>query len=377
MHFLVAPLRTADQSQPDGARFLSADDEQSLDRRGTCTVISALVAIARTPRRHASDAVQDVRCLLFAGAMPAEVVTALSELMRVPASLESIEFDGNAFDDEDVRVLALAARESTTLRELTIARNVVGIGALAMLAHAVCCSRSLTTLCITECEPVPELGAALGGALGTNPVLQSLVVSANSLQSHDALHLARGLRGNTHLTLLDLSANDIGGEGIEAICAALCQNTALTSLDIASSTFGAATAAALGDLLLVNTRIRYLDLADTSVLDAGAAHLARGLSVNTTLEAINLVSCAIGIGGCIALADALLVNRGVRLAILAHNQIGFEGMAGIERALRGNDGLRRVVMDRGGTGDDSWMDNLRPVTSDPDDDNWKQPRLPT
>jgi hypothetical protein len=140
---------------------------------------------------------------------------------------------------------------------------------------------------------------------------------------------------------------------------------------------GAATAAALGDLLLVNTRIRYLDLADTSVLDTGAAHLARGLSVNTTLEAINLVSCAIGIGGCIALADALRVNRGVRLANLAHNQIGFEGMAGIERALRGNDGLRRVVMDRGDTGDDSWMDNLRPVTSDPDDDNWKQPRLPT
>ena len=180
----------------------SADDGQSLapPPRGTCTVISALVAIARAPRRHASYAVQDVRCLVFAGAMPAEVVTALSELMRVPAILESIEFDGNDFDDGDIRRLALAARESTTLRELTIAHNDVGFGALTLLAHAVCCSRSLTTLCISECEPVPEMGAALGGALGTDSVLQSLIVSAHSLQSHDTLHIARGLHGNTHDT---------------------------------------------------------------------------------------------------------------------------------------------------------------------------------
>ena len=104
---------------------------------------------------------------------------------------------------EDVRALAAALEENSTLTSLDLSWNEIGDkGATSMAA-----------------------------ALEKNSTLTSLDLSENEIGHIGAASLAAALQKNSTLTSMSLRGNDIGDEGVASLAAALEKNYALEVLD--------------------------------------------------------------------------------------------------------------------------------------------------
>jgi NLR family CARD domain-containing protein 3 len=185
-----------------------------------------------------------------------------------------------------------------------------------------------------------------------------LNLNFNAIGPIGAQDLAKALKSNQSLKILQLSHNRIGTGGAGALAEALKLNNCLEELYIAGNYIGIHGIAHFdgigkniqavdlvgdfkGDLgvlgisnaIKINSTLKVIDLEENSIGNSDVKLLAQSLKDNSTLEFINLSKNLIGSEGGKAIGKALINNKSLRVIKLRQNQIGKESSNYFDRFL--------------------------------------------
>ena len=120
--------------------------------------------------------------------------------------------------------------------------------------------------------------------------LEELDLSENKLGMEESLVLAEMLSFNESLTELNLRECQVPEAGLSKVARGLLHNTSLKELDISGNKLGVQGSVALAEMLSCNKSLTELNLRGCDISEAGLTELARGLLQNTTLQTLVLCS---------------------------------------------------------------------------------------
>lgn len=170
------------------------------------------------------------------------LLESLNDLM-VGCDLTALSLGRCELGEGGARVMLEFLRLNTTLRDLDLSRNDIG-------------------LFISDAE-------ALAGVLRLNTTLRELDLSWNEFRDERAQTLAEALHLNTSLTWLCLCGNDIGDDEAEALATAVRRNFALRSLILDHNRIQDRGGRALAEALCYNTTLTMLSFVDNSLHSDG------------------------------------------------------------------------------------------------------------
>ncbi|KAF9322448.1 hypothetical protein BG006_002390 [Podila minutissima] len=155
--------------------------------------------------------------------------------------------------------------------------------------------------------------------------------------------LAKALKINSTLTILNLDQNSTGDNGAQALSEALKTNSTLTTLELqvlpealkSDSTLttlelwcnkiGYIGALALSAALKTSSTLTTLELWLNLIRDNGAQAMSKALKVNSTLTTLSLESNSVGDNGAQVLSETLKSNSTLTTLGLENNSIGDNG----------------------------------------------------
>ena len=181
--------------------------------------------------------------------------------------------------------MILALADNASLTALDLSRNYLGAAGGIATAKMLATNTTLTFLNLEINELGPKAATAIGNSLVQNSTLRSLYLGArdegcNRLCDEAAIGLAKGLKHNSSLTLLDF----VGGGGDCPICEEY-------------NNIGDKGASAQANAILHNSTLTQLDLGGHEVSDEGALALWRALQLNTFVTSLSLKGNSIKLTG--------------------------------------------------------------------------------
>ncbi len=257
--------------------------------------------------------------------------------LRNNDGITSLQLAKLELGDQDLAILAEAAKTNTQLQSLDLTENQVGLG-ICVFENL----RYLTSLFLSH----NHIDDATATILARNPHLTELDVSYNCI----AVDGVRAFVGNSRLTALNVTINNFGPAGAPILASsghlkklscksnffgnagalAFASNSVLTHLNLRSNHIWPAGAHAF----VLHPTLQHLDLQDNRVGDTGAALLA----ANTKLRYLNLRQNHIGSEG----AEALAKNTTLTSLNLSSNRIKNAGV----QALAANGTLTTLILNR-------------------------------
>eukprot|EP00960_Hanusia_phi_P033800 750648-Hanusia_phi.AAC.4 len=200
----------------------------------------------------------------------------------------------------------------------------------------------------SNARPILEEDVLEGSNLGA---VKSLYLGDSDINPLFSVALAREIRYNSSLKILDLSSNSISDQGASALSAVLIANKTLESLDVASNGISQHGIACLAAGLKHNSSIKSLELSFNGFGDAGVFCLADALRKNSTLEYLGLGFNGILESGASAVSQACLMSRSLTKIELSYNAIGDFGVEILSEMLEGNPALKVLGLVSNGIGD--------------------------
>ncbi len=199
-----------------------------------------------------------------------------------------------------------ALQHNTQVRSLMLGTDAIGDAGAEAVADLASINTQLEVLYLGCNNIGPEGARALGTTLADGATnITGLWLKRNPLGPDGATSIARMLRSNQHLRVLDMVNTDLRTEGVRAIVDALCSdNKNLQSLYLSGNGLDASTAIDLARLLRDAPQIKALYLSVNRLGDAGATCIADALRHNHSLQTLELASNGIGLQGASALLDA-------------------------------------------------------------------------
>ena len=172
----------------------------------------------------------------------------------------------------------------------------------------------------------PEDCQALCMLLSTSQSLTKLKVTGTLQPDSISKYLNDGLNKSICLEHLDIrlkelymNHNPIGDDGAMALAKILKVNQSLTVLDITRCSITEVGVSHLADALCFNSSLDTIVLDQNSVKDQGAIALAQMLNRNKSLKELHLQSCSITQYGISHLTDALETNHSIIIMTLWGN----------------------------------------------------------
>jgi Ran GTPase-activating protein (RanGAP) involved in mRNA processing and transport len=327
-------------------------------------------------------------------------IAALSQAFMASTSLTYLKVSKIQLSIVGIRSLANALKINMGLEMLVLTDCSIGSEGAEALGDMLKRNKSLTILVLSNDEEawngigIGDVGVkALTCALKGNSTLEQLYLGQNNIGIEGATALASALKLNT-LVNLDLSFNSIGDEGVVALADALKCNTTLTELRLENCRIGDSGGAALLHVLKhYNTSLGYLSLDDNTVSDKissaidkvvtanekgfrllhakeeldlsckavedeaahavedeDAAYMATELADNSVVTTLQLTNNKIGDAGSAGIAVALVQNQTLTTLGLGGNRIGDVGSLAVAVALRSNSTLTKLVLSHNNIG---------------------------
>ena len=191
--------------------------------------------------------------------------------------------------------------------------------------------------CLDDTHQIGNTGARiLAKALKNNQTLQVLDLECNEIGSAGAQALAKALENNQMLQVLNLTWNQIGSAGAQALAKALENNQMLQVLNLTWNQIGSAGAQALAKALENNQTLQMLNLTWNQIRSAGSQALAKALKNNQTLQVLSLARNQIDNEGAQALAQVIDINKTIQLLNLSYNNIEILGIRALAQAIGKN-----------------------------------------
>lgn len=257
---------------------------------------------------------------------------------------------------EGIAPLLGAMMRTDRVKRLLLGNNIVGDGGAEAIARFIRERRDspLDGWYIAGNHIGPAGLAHVCDALAHDAKVTSLWLKRNPLKAAGMVPLARLLRTNRAIEVLDLVNCGLLDEGLATLLDALSgpdANKTLKHLYLGTNGITARSGPRLEHFLARDCALESLYLSCNRLGDEGVAHLARGLAQNTSLRRVSVASNRIGPRGAAALSEALahhptlaLFDLGFTKATVAvgelGNFIGDEGARAIARALAQNASLR-------------------------------------
>jgi Ran GTPase-activating protein (RanGAP) involved in mRNA processing and transport len=226
---------------------------------------------------------------------------------------------GNRLTGESLRPLCDVLERDCQVRQLWLKRNPLKLGGAQRVAKMLKVNSYMQVLDLSFCGIMDAGAEVLMEALRDNQALRHIYLDANGLSKTSADQLANLLaEGGALLETLSVGLNRLHDEGAEALAGALTKNTSLKKFCIASCGIGSSGIESVAAALKNNCHLVELDI---GFLKATAA----------TGEVPNRAEDA---GGS-AVAAALKGNTTLRALKLSHNCIGVDGRRALRDALCG------------------------------------------
>ena len=196
---------------------------------------------------------------------------------------------------------------------------------------------NLKELKLSKCSFSDSSTPAIAEYLASDPTLESLDLSFNSLGRHGARILCEGLKANTHLKILRLDHNDFKAAGAKFIAELIkSPNCCLIDLSLFCNYFDVPGIVEIATALKVNRSLEVLDLGMNKIRKRGAGLMCEALQENATLKTLKLKFNLIPDEFCIKLVKSVLESKNSKLAelFLAGNNLEYETLVTIVGLVR-------------------------------------------
>jgi len=243
---------------------------------------------------------------------------ALADALMNMKFIMTLDLAGNRLTDASL-VPLLRQLSMANVRDLSLSKNVIGMGVAKAMKEYLDASDSMKVLRLDNCKINNEVVNLLAQAFYRKNALkddvngvEELSMTNNSIGSAGAECLGELLKSlDCTLKRLDLSHNLIQGEGAKKFGAGLDQNHSLEELILDVNRFGEEGTMAIASALHNNTKLRKLGLEHNNVGTQGAFVLATNLRQNKTLKSLGLVGNPLGEQGGRCLLRSILEGDGI------------------------------------------------------------------
>ncbi|RUS76713.1 hypothetical protein EGW08_015516 [Elysia chlorotica] len=236
----------------------------------------------------------------------------LGNLLEVNKFIEEINIMCNDFGAPGAVAIAHALHTNTGLKVLRLNGNKIGNKGGMAFAQALQINMTLESLDIGDADLTIECLIALATVLRENRTLKALNVNRPLLwtvQEEPTDHFTRMIKVNKGLRELHMQKFTMRDFGACRFAENLIHNHTLTYLNLNCNRITRDGTKELAKVLKLNTGLKVLDLGYNRLEDDGAIYLAEAIGTyNTTLECLNIVYNNIGPKGLCAIADALSLN---------------------------------------------------------------------
>mmetsp|Transcript_14088 Transcript_14088/g.23010 ORF Transcript_14088/g.23010 Transcript_14088/m.23010 type:complete len:526 (+) Transcript_14088:484-2061(+) len=241
-----------------------------------------------------------------------------------------------------LKMLSMALKaKSCCLKDLNLSNNSLGELGGERLGEALAANSSLQKLDLSLTDLGPEGGAAILRNIPSN--LEELILSRNCLGEGCGEAIGDCIQNSNSLRRLVLVGNCLEGK---SIAKALRVNTSLRVLDLEYNNLSPDCYSALGDALQVNTSLLDLNLKFNLVGSEGGLAIARGLAVNKALNTLNMEQNNLGPGVGSELGKALARNSTLTTLLLGGNSFGQGGAVALIQVLKSNHTLKALGLER-------------------------------
>lgn len=197
---------------------------------------------------------------------------------------------------------------------------------------------------IDLCKQVvgPTHIADLMNSFKMNPYVKHFLLGNNIISPSGAAEIAKFLRDpsrKSHIMTWYLAGNDIDATGMADIADALEHDNDCQFLWLKRNPLKVGGAEAIAKMIRVNKSIRVLDLSNTAIMDEGCVAIFGALRHNTTLESLYIDANGLTKVSAKAIADYFDYKhreneRSIKFLSLSINRIGDEGAVLIAEALK-------------------------------------------
>ena len=214
----------------------------------------------------------------------------LCELLKSSHSLELLNIYQNNLSSKSVASIITGLSHNSSLTNLNISHSHFSKANVDSLVSTLrdqskC---ALTKLVLDDCHISGQGASELAAALCKNSTLEELFMSHNPIGMEGATAVAKFLLENKTLTKLMLNDCHISGQDASELAAALCKNSTLKHLYMEYNPIGIKGASSMSDMLQHNTSLKALWLCDDSVGEEGVHQLINSLKHNQTLRQLYL-----------------------------------------------------------------------------------------
>jgi Ran GTPase-activating protein (RanGAP) involved in mRNA processing and transport len=307
-------------------------------------------------------------------------IVSLSSLLQHTTNIPLMELNlsGMGIQDFEIKILANAISNSTSLESLILVGNNIRCEGCTNLCQALVMNKSLKILNLS-CNSIGVFGATSLGQLlylsRTTTPLEELYLCYNVIGNDGLKEIAKGLDSiQNSLRILTVDDNGLDDIGVDALSKTLSSShISLMELSLSSTVYHHDDEGrkALAEALKWNTSLQVLCLSFSNLGNQGIKLLSDALRTNYSLTQLDLKAVQMNCHGAIALANALVhessrnnsnnnsnrVNNNNKATVLtkldiSHNQIGDDAMKIFARVLITNTSLQNLHLGSNIIGDE-------------------------
>jgi len=216
-----------------------------------------------------------------------EVQSLLLKISRNDKSLTHVRIEKRTIADRRAQQLADALVKNSIITALELHKNNLTANGIHTLATALQGNITIHDLRVTH-NKVSDIGCEelfmAFACCGEAQHMKHLSLRSNKISDKGAKNLAKALRDNETLTILDLAGNDITDDGVPALAEALNHNTVMTELNLSDNHITDVGLAFFETALRTNKKMRTLSLWGNDIeMDAAPGHVYGGPQKGSTV----------------------------------------------------------------------------------------------
>ena len=221
-----------------------------------------------------------------------------------------------------------------------------GLGTKGMQAMAKTLKKN-TSINIVELRDncMDEAGIKiLASILKENLYITDLDISENIMYDTGLVELIGALKSSKIIKHLKMSQTGLKDRHATVISDLIKENSHMKKLVLSKNELGSAAGVVIGDALALNNTISHLDLSWNHIRNEGAVSIGQSLKGNTSLTSLALAWNGFADKGTEAISRALSTNDSLEEMDLSYNRVCEKGAAAISDALKVNNDLKVLAL---------------------------------
>jgi len=261
----------------------------------------------------------------------------LSNLLAKSETLEHINISGTFPNEESCGSFGKGLLQNKKLNTLIMEANTIESHELALIMEPLGKHKCLKVLSLADSGLDEACGALIGSFITASRTIEEINLKCNYLYAAGIEAIMNGLKSNVGMRILNIRKNKIGKEGANFIASYLKGSPSfLEDLEASCNSIEDAGGIEIMNGLKENKSLKKLILGDNALGDEFAVAVSQLFKVNTTLEFLSLESNGITNKGAQAIADTLPQAKGIHTLNIENNVYTQFGALAVLRAKQQN-----------------------------------------